>query len=483
MTYKEIVDNIQAIVDAHKILADFGYGQVSDIKTGGDDQEANYPYAFLNPQTHTRSERAINYRFNLIVMDMYLGDDFLSAQSQCQQYIDDILAEMKYGTQTYDIAINATLTPFKERFQDVVGGMTATIDIEVPQKLNLCVAPYVAAPLPPTGCPTTLPIFSENLLTIDYSGDPDNAGGLWRFDDALVSNTDIATWADLYTLNAIAGSYEFTVIQTLVFAEPVAGETLPPKPQLRSLSFPGHPDAESNCDSGNWPTVWTPDPITYTAQFRVTTTAPTGFTIVGFPSNPAEESGFTQIAGGILNIGFEGVIPEQPTIIYQIEQSDQISPFNRIGSEGGPSLDVNATIIDTQYLTEAGSELDTELLQDGTYRFTYTTTSANLIDQSVIDAAKANDPAVWTDPDGKMYLQSGWFFGETLVLWNTLDIAFTESIAKPYTLTHTFDISLPAGRYKFNFTGQPYSNDLEYVANWSNVQYQIELLNLDPYTV
>ena len=317
MTYKEIVDNIQAIVDAHKILADFGYGQVSDIKTGGDDQEANYPYAFLNPQTHTRSERAINYRFNLIVMDMYLGDDFLSAQSQCQQYIDDILAEMKYGTQTYDIAINATLTPFKERFQDVVGGMTATIDIEVPQKLNLCVAPYVAAPLPPTGCPTTLPIFSENLLTLDHPADPDNAAGAWRFDDVLVSNTDIANWADLYTLNAIAGSYEFTVIQTLVFAEPVAGETLPPKPLLRSLSFPGHPDVESNCDSGNWPTVWTPDPITYTAQFRVTTTASTSFTIVGFISNPAEESGFTQIAGGILNIGFDGVIPVPVPVVIE----------------------------------------------------------------------------------------------------------------------------------------------------------------------
>jgi hypothetical protein len=317
MTYKEIVDNIQAIVDAHKILADFGYGQISDIKTGGDDQEANYPYAFLNPQTHTRSERAINYRFNLIVMDMYLGDDFLSAQSQCQQYIDDILAEMKYGTQTYDIAINATLTPFKERFQDVVGGMTATIDIEVPQKLNLCVAPYVAAPLPPTGCQPTLPIFSENLLTLDYSGDPDNAAGAWRFDDALVQNTDIATWADLYTLNAIAGSYEFTVIQTLTFAEPAAGETFPPKPQLRGLSFPTHPDVESNCDSGNWPTVWTPDPITYTAQFRVTTTTPTSFTIVGFPSNPAEESGFTQIAGGILNIGFEGDIPVPVPVVIE----------------------------------------------------------------------------------------------------------------------------------------------------------------------
>ena len=141
MTYKQIVDNIKDIVDRHHMLADFGYGQISDIKTGGDDGEANYPYAFLNPQTHTRSERSINYRFNLIVMDMYIGDDFLTAQSQCQEYIDDILADMKYAVQEYDVVINVTLTPFKERFQDVVGGMTATIELELPQKLNLCIAP------------------------------------------------------------------------------------------------------------------------------------------------------------------------------------------------------------------------------------------------------------------------------------------------------------------------------------------------------
>ena len=142
MTYKQIVDNIKQIVTDHYILADFGYGQISDIKNGSDDTEADYPYAFLNPGTHTRGERSIIYRFNLIVMDMYVGDHFLTAQSQCQQYIDDILAELKYNNgNVYDININASLTPFKERFQDVVGGMTATIDIEVPQKLNLCIAP------------------------------------------------------------------------------------------------------------------------------------------------------------------------------------------------------------------------------------------------------------------------------------------------------------------------------------------------------
>lgn len=333
MNYKDVVNRIQEIVEDHKMLVDFGYGQVSDLKTRstgteGEPDGADYPYLFLNPTQHVRTQQQITYNFNMIVMDMAREEEaheyqnFLNIQSDCIQYIDDVVARLYYYYKDKpEVSMDLNYTPFYERFQDDLAGATATLSIVVPNSINECIAPF-------------------------------------------------------------------------------------------------NPD----------------------------------------------------------------IIPALP-IIYQIEQSDQISPFNRIGSEGGPSLDVNATIIDTQYLTEAGSELDTELLQDGTYRFTYTTTSANLIDQSVIDAAKANDPAVWTDPDGKMYLQSGWFFGQDLTLWNELPLPFnTQTIGTDYTLTHTFDISLPAGRYKFNFTGQPYSNDLEFVANWSNVQYQIELVNLDPYT-
>ena len=477
MTYKEIVDNIKGIVERHHILEDFGYGQISDIKTGGDDGEANYPYAFLNPQTHTRSERAINYRFNLIVMDMYLEDDFLSAQSQCQQYIDDILAEMKYGTQIYDIAINATLTPFKERFQDVVGGMTATIDIEVPQKLNLCIAPI--AP----DCFTELDVFSSSFNDFTYVRDPDDSSRSWRWETNTITDANIGTFEDHWFTNTVLGDFEFYVTQTITLVEPVGAEVLPQRPVLGNL-FNYFGPIQPTCDSGNWPTVWSAESFVYEAKYKVTLDELTDFGIIGFENVAANESAVIQETGGTLTIGYSAPpTPPEPelTTIYKIEQSNQVSPFNRIGSGGGPSLDVNATIIDTQYLTESGSELETELLQDGTYRFTYTTTSSNLIDQSVIDAAKANNPTTWSDPDGKMYLQSGWFFGETLTLWNEYSLPFTTTIGDDYTVTHTLDIALPAGTYKFNFLGQPYSNELEYVAEWSNIQYQIELINLDTY--
>lgn len=140
MTYKEIVDRIKAVVEGHKMVVDFGYGNLSDIKANTDGNEsADYPYAFLNPTNHSRSGQAVTYRFNLILMDMVLDEDYLKIQSEAQQYIDDILAHLRFGyNDQVDLTLNVTLTPFKERFQDVVAGMTATLEIVIPARLNDC---------------------------------------------------------------------------------------------------------------------------------------------------------------------------------------------------------------------------------------------------------------------------------------------------------------------------------------------------------
>tara|TARA_R110000772_G_scaffold245957_1_gene359549 strand:- start:379 stop:837 length:459 start_codon:yes stop_codon:yes gene_type:complete len=151
MTYYDIVKKIEAIVFDHKIIIDFGYGNLSDIKTrsvnntgDGEAQEADYPYVFLNPTNHQRTEQAITYRFNMIVMEMAKNDgEALRIQSDCQQYIDDILAELRFGSNDRaDVLLNVNLTPFKERFQDTVAGMTASLEIEIPSPLNQCIAPF-----------------------------------------------------------------------------------------------------------------------------------------------------------------------------------------------------------------------------------------------------------------------------------------------------------------------------------------------------
>ncbi len=149
MTYKEIVDKIAFICNQHYIVQDFGYGALTDIKTVNDDgtQRVNYPYVFLNPTQSARTGQSITYRFNLIAMDVCEEEsgysNWLEVQSACQQYIDDILAQLRFGKPLLnaDLTLNVNLTPFKERFQDTLAGMTATLEIEVPNKLNDCIVP------------------------------------------------------------------------------------------------------------------------------------------------------------------------------------------------------------------------------------------------------------------------------------------------------------------------------------------------------
>ena len=152
MTYKELVDSIKATVDRHYILQDFGYGALTDIKTVDEGTRVNYPYAFLNPTQSTRTGQTVTYRFNLIVMDVAQEDptngfaNYLSVQSACQQYIDDILANLRFSKpyQDFDLSLNVNLTPFKERFQDTLAGMTASLEIELPLALNDCITPIAA---------------------------------------------------------------------------------------------------------------------------------------------------------------------------------------------------------------------------------------------------------------------------------------------------------------------------------------------------
>ena len=157
MTYQEIVNRIQTVVNNHLQLADFGYGDLSDLKTrfenssGDAAVQADYPYVFLNPGSHNRNLTVITYNFNMIVMDMARGEvsdqpynNMLAIQSQCQQYIDDIIAILYYDFQDQPevMRTNLTYTPFNERFQDDVAGMTVNLQIEVPAPLNACIAPY-----------------------------------------------------------------------------------------------------------------------------------------------------------------------------------------------------------------------------------------------------------------------------------------------------------------------------------------------------
>lgn len=173
MTYQEIVNRIQDVVNQHYMLAGFGYGDLSDLKTrfentsGDDSVQADYPYLFLNPATHNRTRSAVTYNFNMLVMDLPRGevsdnpyDNILAIQSQCQQYIDDVIAYLWDG---YDdppqvLYDGLSYNTFNERFQDDVAGMTVNLSIMVPQPINNCITPFPSTVPPPVPTPISIEV-------------------------------------------------------------------------------------------------------------------------------------------------------------------------------------------------------------------------------------------------------------------------------------------------------------------------------------
>ena len=190
MTYKEIINRFRTVTEEHLILQDFGYGQLSDLKTqsqlGPEEQGADYPYLFLLPATSNRQGPVMNYSFNMVVMDMARGeegdlyDNYITIQSQCQQYIDDVLARLYYyyKDQPEINLTNISYTPFKEKYQDDLAGMTASITIQVPTPINECIAPFAPdVPVTPIvadfSANDTTPAVGDFVTFTDLStGDP-----------------------------------------------------------------------------------------------------------------------------------------------------------------------------------------------------------------------------------------------------------------------------------------------------------------------
>lgn len=310
MTYKEIINRFRTIVGEHRMLKDFGYGQLSDLKTqsqlGPEEQGVDYPYVFLLPGSNTRDNSVMNYSFNMIVMDMARGeegdeyDNYISIQSQCQLYIDDMLARLYYyyRDQPEVTLTGITYTPFKEKYQDELAGMTATITIQVPTPLDACVYPFESFK----------PVVSV-LNTVDRT-----LGGESGDDKAFTYNVSVFDPEFAWNLNkytsTVPGQYEFVIDQIITLNQPAVGEAIPPQPVINQL-IQGQPGTKLEAISAEgWPTQFesTTKQYRYRATYRATIPEPGPTYVWEFiviKDIVGEESTLQQLSGGTLKIARE----------------------------------------------------------------------------------------------------------------------------------------------------------------------------------
>lgn len=262
MTYKEVLDDIIDLLQRHRMIVTWGYGNLSDLvspfkkldaattATGvaADVYNIDYPYAFLQPTNHSLQKGKTTFNFNLIMMTQCddAPEAVIQAQSNCYQYIKDVLAELYYNyDQKYDFTINSQVTPFKEKYNDTVSGMTANISIEIPTILDDCIAPFAPKP--------------DNLLIWVAEADQQELGTEVGEDNVIAARTIIrndstfGTW-DVNRYDATATTnYRIEVTANIKVAAGT-GNTIPLPFQVHELGG-GDPQAFTPADVvQNWPT-------------------------------------------------------------------------------------------------------------------------------------------------------------------------------------------------------------------------------------
>jgi hypothetical protein len=157
MNYQQLIEAFKQFAADHKQIKTFGYGTISDIEvpvdpSSGEPADRDYPYLFINPTSHNLTTNTVTYGFNVIAMTMtsdlqsnfeFSGlDSVIKSQSDMLLIINDFLGWLEYTNDIESMLVQTTaVTPFKERFNDTVAGMTAAIQVQFRNTLDLCDAP------------------------------------------------------------------------------------------------------------------------------------------------------------------------------------------------------------------------------------------------------------------------------------------------------------------------------------------------------
>lgn len=252
--YYQLINIFRTFAADHKQIKCFGYGTLTDIEspmdpTSGQTIQRDYPYMFINPTNHTYTQSTLTFRFNVIVMELTSEttpngfpqiQNTIKAQSDALLILNDFMAWLEYNREWNTMLVkNTGFTPFQERFQDTVAGMTATIELQIPNKLNLCDAPTADD--------------YKLILSAQALAEQDLTAGVYLQATKTFETDTFWINDDTFTMQNIARDLELNKIEIKgrVTIVPTAGQPTPLAPQL--MLTRGGVDTLIPADEIEWP--------------------------------------------------------------------------------------------------------------------------------------------------------------------------------------------------------------------------------------
>ena len=157
ISFRNAVGYLETIASKHLQINSFHSGMMDEVdinKLGATD----YVILYAEPGSATINQGVLTYSFTIYVMDMVneeVGDEpnkqrigRVDAYSETLNILQDVIAEFKHSLTTQSwvddevvLQLPITAEPFTARFNNLLTGWSATINIDVNNKNNLCIAP------------------------------------------------------------------------------------------------------------------------------------------------------------------------------------------------------------------------------------------------------------------------------------------------------------------------------------------------------
>jgi len=154
INYKQIITYLSSIAYHHEQINSFGIGDyhqlINDVETK---KEPKYTRMYVVPENVELNENHIHYNFNIVIADQI--EDDLSNQKEVMSDTLEIANDVwtifwqSYTSQDGNFSNiivgdwDASIEPFLERFQTVLGGWTLHIKLSTPFDYNSCNLPII----------------------------------------------------------------------------------------------------------------------------------------------------------------------------------------------------------------------------------------------------------------------------------------------------------------------------------------------------
>jgi hypothetical protein len=142
VNYKQVVNDLEEIADAHEQVNSFGYGDITqltmDVQTK---KEPLYTRMYVLPADTILAENQLTINFTIIIADRIEDDysDQPEVLSDTLEICKDVYTVLYLSE--YETEWGATVEPFLERFETILCGWSMNITLTQPFDYNRCVLP------------------------------------------------------------------------------------------------------------------------------------------------------------------------------------------------------------------------------------------------------------------------------------------------------------------------------------------------------